>query len=589
MKKIQIIFYYIFAVLLKKLANANFGNNSSEYLKKFKKCMQKIYNLKNAKKKKNQRLPRNTKVYNEFCEINSNYWEEIMPSENSPTVLVEGFFAESGPNYVMRVGTIAKTLEKTIGAKLLVLLRLSGKREHYKKQIWQSFKINNFVGMFDDIFENFSYFKKIKISFLSNALYYWSKFLFFLNRREQFIEFSFKGVRVGDILYDDLIKESSMKEYTINEITPKHKYFFRKFFMYFYISEFIYEKYKFKYYLTTHTQYISYGLPTRYFAHHGITIIETTDDILFIYDDFKTYPRFHSEINRMIRKKFDKIYNDETLLYLAKTELSKRFSGESEQIDAQMAYANKKNYSREMLKKTLGINNDNPIVFIFAHIFSDTPQGASKKMLFADYYQWLIETIKYIRNIYDINWIIKPHPSSKVYKEEGEVAKLIYKLCKPNSSVFICPDDFNTSGVLYSANAIITVQGTVGLEYSSFGIPIILAGEPFYAGFGFTNEPKTKKEYFEQLKNIKNIKPLNENQMRAAIAVYHGFNELMNKDFSLIDTKLKDLTWGCSREQDILGAYELMSERLKSINPKTRPLCGQIEEYFSKNSIKGAF
>lgn len=466
---------------------------------------------------------------------------------------------------------------------MLVLLRLSAEKEPYKKQIWQSFKMDNFIGISDDVFDNFSVFKKLKISFLAEVFYWQSKILFLFNKKDDFLNLTYKGILVGDILYDGIIKETPIGEHTIDRISRKHKKFFEKLFVYFYVSEFLYRTYKFKHYITSHTQYISYGLPSRYFSHHGVTVIETTDDMLYIYDDFNHYPRFHCEVNRMIRGKFDDIYKDEELQRLAKEELHNRFSGESKQIDAQMAYSNKQSYSKQMLKEKLGIQNDNPIVFVFAHIFADAPRGLGENMLFTDYYIWLVETIKQIRNINDVNWVIKQHPSSRAYGEEGEVAKLVEKLCKPTSSVFTCPEDFNTAGVLDSANAIVTVQGTVGLEYSCAGIPILLSGKPFYAGFGFTYEPSTKEEYFEQLKNIKNLKPLDEVQKKTAITVYKGFQELFNQDFSLIDTKLKDLTWGCNEKQDILGAFELMTERLQSIDPKTRPLYYQVEEYFSKS------
>jgi hypothetical protein len=82
-----------------------------------------------------------------------------------------------------------------------------------------------------------------------------------------------------------------------------------------------------------------------------------------------------------------------------------------EQIDVKAAYADKHQYSLIELKRKLGITNDNPIVFIFAHIFSDTPRGANDKILFIDFYKWLYETIKYVKDLKDINWVVKPHPS----------------------------------------------------------------------------------------------------------------------------------------------------------------------------------
>lgn len=567
MKKLR---YKILAAISRKFADANICKAYFE--KKVKHYEAKLNGKKGSLKE--------SEVFKKFCEINSKYWDKIEHDNDAGLMLVEGLFAESGPNYVVRVGMIAKALEKVTKATPLVLLRLGEKSEPYKKQVWSSFKFDDFIGVYDDIYSNFSFFEKTKIKILTEIYFWWSKLLISLKKNNEFANISFDKVKIGDILYDEIIKETPVGQHTIKKISKKHKKFFEKMFVYFFVSKSIYEKYKPKYYVTTHIQYVSYGLPVRYFAHRGTLIIETTDDMLFIYDDFNTYPRFHTEVNRGIRKNFDKIFNDEKIQELAKKQLTERFTGQADQIDVQMAYKNKQSYSKELLKESLNIKNDNPIVFIFAHIFADTPQGASEKMLFADYYLWLTETIKFIRTVQDINWVIKPHPSSNVYGEEGDVAKLIKKFCKPSDSVFICPKDFNTASVLDCAKAIVTVQGTVGLEYSCMGIPIVLAGQAFFSGFGFTCEPQNQKEYFKQLKEINNLQPLSELQMKTAVTAYKAFSEMTNKDFSLIDTKMKDLVWGCSGKQDILGAFDLMSERLKNIDLKTRALYAEIEKRF---------
>lgn len=523
---------------------------------------------------------REKKVFDEFCAVNGKYWKKRPFNQKSETILVEGLFAEAGPNYVIRIGSIAKALEEVKDVNLVVLLELDEKIEPNKTKIWQSFGMDNFIGIYNDIYANFSSFKKNKIRFLARIYYLWSRFLLLIKSQEKFSKISFGGVRLGDVLYDEIIKSMPVGEHTINKITSKHRYFFKKLFIYFFVSEFIYKKYRPKYYVTTHTQYISYGLAARYFAHQGAIIIETTDDILFIHDDVTKIPKFHTEVRRMIKRKVDAVYNDEKEQEIAKIELNKRFAGKTEQIDVQMAYGNKQNYSKQMLKEKLGINNDNPIVFIFAHVFADAPQGLSDDMLFPDFYVWLVETIKFVKNINDVNWIIKPHPSAKAYGEVGEVERLIKEIGHTSSNLFTCPENFSTASVLECASSIVTAQGTVGLEFSCVGIPIIISGKPFYSGFGFTYEPSTKAKYFAQLKNIKDIKPLTTEQMRMACSVYSVFFKIQNKDFSLIDTEMKDKTWGAGQKQDILGAFEMMNERLRAIDPKTRDLYNQIKEYF---------
>lgn len=583
MQEIKFKTYYSLAMMYKKFANINFLNKKESWMARFKCYMEKIYELKHGKRKPMPQILKEQKTFENFCSINSEFWEEKPFKEDAPTILVEGLFAEAGPNYVMRIGMIAKTIEKIKDVNLLVILRRSIKREPLKAKVWQSFKMNNFISIYEDIFFKFSIFKKLKIDFLTEIYYWWSKILLMTGQNQKFSQLSFQGVRVGDILYDEIIKVTPIGEYTIKEISPTYKHFFKRLFIYFFVSEYLYEKYKPKYYISTHTQYISYGMHCRYFANKGTVIIETTDDMLFIHDDFSLNPpKYHNILNNLIKENINNLYNNDEMHEKIKEELNNRFHGKAEQIDARMAYMNKKDYSKDTLKERLGIKNDNPTVFIFAHVMADAPQGLSDGALFVDYYQWIVETIKFAGKIDDINWIVKPHPSSKTYGEVGEVEKMVKELCPENSSVYVCPDDFNTAGVLDAAHAILTVQGTVGLEFSCMGIPIVITGKPFYSGFGFTIEPQSVEEYFNILRTIKELKPLDDNKIRMARAVYGGFFERTNKDFSLIDTTLKDMTWGCACEKDVLGAFDLMSKRLQKIDPRGRESVIQIERYFSK-------
>jgi hypothetical protein len=530
------------------------------------------------------------KIYDHFCAENAKYWPENHRQKNpQKNILVEGFFGESGPNYVMRVGTVVKAIEEISDYNFIVLMHNSAV-EANKIKIWNSFGLNNFIGV-DEIYRQFSLLKKLQVTSLANCYFFASKLLFFLKKSDFFLRLKFNCVVIGDLLYDEIIKENeyqkdiTKKSYTIKKITSEHKKFFQRAFKFFFVSRFIYEKYKPDYFITTHTQYITYGMTGRYLASNGSVVIETTDDILFIHDDPKYFPpKFHHEVKRMIKNILEKRENEGEKLTIIETELRKRFAGKLEQIDVQMAYTNKQNYSEESLREKLGIKNYKPFVFIFAHIFSDAPQGLSDGGLFADYYQWLKETLEFVKNQKSINWIVKPHPSSKTYGEVGEVEKIVAAVSSKESTVFTCPSDFNTNSVINCAKAIVTAQGTVGLEFSCMGIPIIITSKPFYSGFGFTHEPRSRREYFEQLQNIAQLQPLNAQQIKAARLVYSSFAEIQNKDFSFIDTKIKDLTWGASGKQDILQAFELMTKRLEKIDPKKTELYQQIQKYFAKKN-----
>ena len=62
----------------------------------------------------------------------------------------------------------------------------------------------------------------------------------------------------------------------------------------------------------------------------------------------------------------------------------------------------------------------------------------------------------------------------------------------------------------------ITFNGSPASEYPCFGIPAIAPCESNCTGLGFTIDPRSKKEYFFQLQNIKKLKKLNNQQIELA-------------------------------------------------------------------------
>lgn len=203
--------------------------------------------------------------------------------------------------------------------------------------------------------------------------------------------------------------------------------------------------------------------------------------------------------------------------------LEKRFSGNIFQHDVLNAYKDKKQYSKKKLLAKLGISSQDNIfiAYVMPHAFSDAVHGAGP-ILFRDYYQWYVKTLDHIATIDNVLWIVKPHPSSYKYGEEGIAEAVFRKLNAKN--VVLCPVDMTTASVFDTADAVVTVRGTIGIEAPCMGVPAVLAGDAPFGGYGFTHDPKTQEEYFQILSNIKGLKRLTEAQMtkaRQALYWYH--------------------------------------------------------------------
>jgi hypothetical protein len=115
-----------------------------------------------------------------------------------------------------------------------------------------------------------------------------------------------------------------------------------------------------------------------------------------------------------------------------------------------------------------------------------------------------------------VNWLVKPHPNDEINKVITSTISEVKKICSNHDHVKIFPDDIAVGSIPKIIDVAVTQCGSASSEYPCFGIPTIIAGETICSGFGFTIEPQSKEEYFFQLKNMKKLEKLNNNQIELA-------------------------------------------------------------------------
>jgi hypothetical protein len=94
----------------------------------------------------------------------------------------------------------------------------------------------------------------------------------------------------------------------------------------------------------------------------------------------------------------------------------------------------------------------------------------------------------------------------------------------------------HTGSVLSAADAVVTCGGTIGIEASSCGIPVVLAARPPYAGKGFTSEPCTIEEYEDLLsRRIGQLQRLSAEQVLRAKQVAYVMFELFDNGASTLE------------------------------------------------------
>lgn len=159
-----------------------------------------------------------------------------------------------------------------------------------------------------------------------------------------------------------------------------------------------------------------------------------------------------------------------------------------------------------------------PLWGVMAHINWDSVSDYSP-MIYESFNQWMNDTIHIIKNIRDVQWVIKVHPAESWDNPESGVEFLIKKYF-PNlpEHVRVLPAEENISPLDFfnMVDGGVTVYGTSGLELALHGKPIILAGDAHYGKKGFTYDANSKEHYRELLSQVTQIPSLDEDQIALA-------------------------------------------------------------------------
>jgi len=172
--------------------------------------------------------------------------------------------------------------------------------------------------------------------------------------------------------------------------------------------------------------------------------------------------------------------------------------GKEEHFDAKNAFINKKNSIKKFLEKKINTENFKKKILLACHSFSDANHfyyEFNAKSPFHDYYSQTINTLDFAKKNPDILFLVRPHPSSRFWKEEGIMKKILQKYSSKN--IILTDNRFNTDDILNFVDTIITVHGTIGIEAAGYyKIKPILAGTGLYSNLGFTFDTKRKKDLF---------------------------------------------------------------------------------------------
>jgi hypothetical protein len=254
------------------------------------------------------------------------------------------------------------------------------------------------------------------------------------------------------------------------------------------------------------------------------------DDHL-IFKRFSTATRSHhpfslgdSSWSRILQLPWSNVYENHVL-----DKIFSHYDGLS-WYNRQQLQIGKSCFTPTQTRALLGSSSDRKIAVIFAHVLYDATFFYGSN-LFADYEQWLIESVRLAICNTSIDWFIKVHPSnawrsrmdgSKMEHLESNLLLREFGDLPPHISIIPADTPINTYSFFNAIDYALTVRGTVGIEFPCFGVPVVTAGDGRYSKKGFTIDPPTVDAYQNVLLNLHNIPPLSTDQITLARKYAYG-------------------------------------------------------------------
>ncbi len=152
------------------------------------------------------------------------------------------------------------------------------------------------------------------------------------------------------------------------------------------------------------------------------------------------------------------------------------------------------------------------------------PSNAFPNML-----EWLVQTCEYFATRPDLQLLVRVHPaeiSGFPRSRQPILAELRKRIPKLAPNIFVVPpeSDMSTYGLMSLCNAAIIYSTKMGVELTSVGLPVIVAGEAWIRNKGLTHDACSPEEYFRLLERLPFPERLSGGHLaRARRYAYHFF------------------------------------------------------------------
>jgi len=185
-------------------------------------------------------------------------------------------------------------------------------------------------------------------------------------------------------------------------------------------------------------------------------------------------------------------------------------------------------FEKDKILSEIGCDSARPMIGLLTNVMWDAqlhyPANAFPNML-----EWLLFTVRWFEKRTDLQLVIRVHPAEirgTVPTRQPVVEELKKHFARLPANVFIVPPESNISTyVLAELCDSVIIYGTkTGVELTSVGIPVIVAGEAWIRNKGLTRDVENVDEYRETLETLPLCERLSPELIgRARKYAYHFF------------------------------------------------------------------
>ena len=482
----------------------------------------------------NSVIPSRSKIFREYILKNTQKWKikrEAAIKKTNKYILITNIV--NYLNYTMPEIVIGKNLIEIFESDGMALLKRYDLRS---KLIFESFGIKKFIFLDD-------------LNFFMRAKYILRAYSIIKSCRtmDNFLKFRLNKVNIGQAVYDHYLRYTGIG--TSNDFNPKFYLFLSEALLNYYMINKYCSEFKFLACVQSERQFIPGNIIYQSLLVNGINVYSKSGPSnKFSVRKYSDTREMWKNRQRYSKKLYEEISNSikEKAVEIGENNIKKRFSGiykfdvfhdyferPSSLKDKKYQEYKKKTITKKELCEKLGWDQNKPIVPILSCDLTDGVFDNSWS-LFRDRLIWLRETLLEIRNIKNINWLVKSHPNDEKHKVVIDTMSEYKKNCLNYKNILPFPKDISIASIPKFAHAVVTLDGSASYEYPSFGIPVFQASESICSGRGFTIDPKSKEEYFDLLHKVEKISKLNKQQIDKAKIYTFIYSELTRIKVNLI-------------------------------------------------------